>query len=193
MVQQNNYPTGIFAVAIVGTIFYAVWSDKIRSRWQPSILIGITFIIGCSILIANPKSDGGMFFAFYLLGANYAPQALWYSWMADVTAHDLQLRAITTGWMNSFDFAFVTWWPLIFFPVTDAPNYKKGYIASLVTGAILIPLILLIAYLEKRDRAAGKIGREYNGVDLDAARQGSSADSVESGEVGRVEAAPGKI
>lgn len=193
VIQQNNYPTGIFACAIVGTIAYAVWSDKIRSRWQPSLVIGATFIVGCSILIANPENDGAMFFAFYLLGANYAPQALWYSWMADVTAHDFQLRAITTGWMNSFDFAFVTWWPLIFFPVTDAPNYKKGYIASLVTGAILIPLILLIAYLEKQDRALGKIGREYNGEERDVVRRASSADTVESAEDVRAEPVSAKL
>lgn len=82
--------------------------------------------------------------------------------MADVTAHDIQLRAITTGFMNSFDFAFVTWWPLIFYPVTDAPNYEKGYIASLVTGSLVVPFIGLITYLEKRDRAAGRIGMTHD-------------------------------
>lgn len=192
VVQQNNYPTGIYACAIVGTIAYAVWSDKIQSRWQPSLVIGGTFIVGSSILIAGPDNDGAMFFAFFLLGTTYAPQALWYSWMADVTAHDVQLRAITTGWMNSFDFAFVTWWPLIFYPVTDAPNYRKGYIASLVTGAALIPLILLIAYLEKRDRAAGKIGRDCDSEDHDALRRNSSIGSVRSVEAALVDADPSK-
>ena len=160
VVQQNNYPTGIYATAIVGTVFYAVVSDKIQSRWQPSIAIGLTFVIGSAILVANPPTPG-YFFAFYLLGTTYAPQALWYSWMADVTNHDFQLRAITTGFMNSFDFAFVTWWPLIFYPVTDAPNYRKGYIASLVTGALTIPLIFLIRFFENKDRASGKIGRKF--------------------------------
>ncbi|KAJ6783206.1 hypothetical protein PWT90_01246 [Aphanocladium album] len=187
LVQQNNYPTGIFACAIVGTIAYAVWSDKIQSRWQPSLAIGATFIVACSVLVAGPNSNGAMFFAFYLLGTTYAPQALWYSWMADVTAHDVQLRAITTGWMNSFDFAFVTWWPLIFFPVTDAPDYRKGYIASLVAGAAVIPFILLIAHLERRDRAAGKIGREFDDDDYDAIRRSSSV-SAEA----HVDAAPSK-
>lgn len=163
IVQQNDYPTAVYATGILGTVFYAVLSDKLGSRWQPSLGIGLTFIVGSAILVALPVThDAGHFFAFYLLGTTYAPQAVWYSWMADVTAHDVQLRAITTGFMNSFDFAFVTWWPLIFYPVTDAPNYQKGYIASLVTGALTIPFILLIAYLEKRDRASGKIGRSYD-------------------------------
>ncbi|OOF92103.1 hypothetical protein ASPCADRAFT_517999 [Aspergillus carbonarius ITEM 5010] len=158
-IQQNNYPTGIYATAILGTVVYAAISDKLQSRWEVSIAIGLTFIIGSAILVSNPSTDAGYFFAFYFLGTTFAPQAVWYSWMADVTAHDFQLRAITTGFMNSFDFAFVTWWPLIFYPATDAPNFQKGYIASLVTGALTLPFIGLIAYLEKRDTARGIIGR----------------------------------
>ncbi|KAJ5885224.1 pantothenate transporter [Penicillium taxi] len=159
VIQQNNYPTGISAAAILGTVAYAMISDKLQSRWEVSIAIGLTFVIGSAILVSSPSTDAGYFVAFYLLGTTFAPQAVWYSWMADVTGHDFQLRAITTGFMNSFDFCFVTWWPLIFYPATAAPNFHKGYIASLVTGSLTLPFIGLIAYLEKRDRARGVIGR----------------------------------
>ncbi|KAJ6014505.1 pantothenate transporter [Penicillium herquei] len=158
-VQQNNYPTGIYATAILGTVVYAVISDKLQSRWEVSVVIGLSFIIGSAILVSSPSTDAGYFFAFYFLGTTFAPQAVWYSWMADVTNHDFQLRAITTGFMNSFDFVFVSWWPLIFYPATDAPHYRKGYIASLVTGALTLPLIGIVAYLEKRDTARGILGR----------------------------------
>lgn len=173
IVQQNNLPTITHATGIVATFAYCYISDKLRSRWQCSLAIGFTFIISSAILVSSPAADAAYFFAFYLMGTTYAPQALWYSWMADLTGHDLQLRAITTGFMNSFDFAFVTWWPLIFFPVTDAPNYRSGYLASLVTGCLTIPVILLISYLEKRGRRAGNIGRAGEGNvvgndDLDA-------------------------
>ena len=159
VIQQNNYPTGIYAAAILGTVVYAIISDRIQSRWEVSVAIGLTFVIGSSILVSSPSTNAGYFVAFYLLGTTYAPQAVWYSWMADVTSHDFQLRAITTGFMNSFDFAFVTWWPLIFYPATAAPNFHKGYVASLVTGALTLPLVGVIAYLEKRDRSRGLIGR----------------------------------
>ncbi|KAJ5281128.1 pantothenate transporter [Penicillium angulare] len=158
-IQQNSYPTGIYATAILGTVIYAVISDKVQSRWEVSIAIGLTFIIGSAILVSGPANDAVYFFAFYLMGTTFAPQAVWYSWMADVTSHDFQLRAITTGFMNSFDFAFVSWWPLIFYPATDAPHFRKGYIASLITGALTLPFIGIIAYLEKRDTARGIIGR----------------------------------
>lgn len=159
VIQQNNYPTAQYATAIVATFIYTSISDRIRSRWQCSLCIGLTFVIGSAILVAHPAADAAYFFAFYLLGTTYAPQALWYAWMADLTAHDVQLRAITTGFMNSFDFAFVSWWPLVFYPVTDAPEFTRGYIASLVTGALTIPFVALIAILEKRGRKRGTIGR----------------------------------
>lgn len=161
VIQQNNYPTGVYAVAIVATFLYTAISDRLRSRWECSLAVGFTFVIGSAILVAHPAHDAGFFFAFYLLGSTYAPQALWYSWMADLTAQDVQLRAITTGFMNSFDFAFVSWWPIVFYPVTDAPGFEKGYVASLVTGALTIPCILTIAWLEKKGRAKGEIGRIF--------------------------------
>ncbi|KXS95047.1 hypothetical protein AC579_1611 [Pseudocercospora musae] len=178
LVQQNNYPTAVHGTGIIATFFYCYVSDKLRSRWQCSLAIGFTFIISSAILVSSPKSDVAYFFAFYLMGTTYAPQALWYSWMADLTAHDLQLRAITTGFMNSFDFAFVTWWPLIFYPVTDAPNYRKGYIASLVTGCLTIPVIALIATLERRGKQEGTIGRNIGENEPSEDRnQSASADN----------------
>ncbi|RDW63200.1 uncharacterized protein DSM5745_10311 [Aspergillus mulundensis] len=184
VVQQNNYPTAIYATAIVGTLFYAALSDHLRSRWEVSIAIGLTFVIGSAILVSDPHTAGYLF-AFYLLGTTYAPQAVWYSWLADVTSHDVQLRAIATGFMNSFDFAFVTWWPLVFYPVTDAPDFRRGYIASLVTGALTLPFIGVIAWLERRDRARGVIERDVvdkgsgngngdAGVFVEDSEQGSS-------------------
>ncbi|KAL4783722.1 major facilitator superfamily domain-containing protein [Aspergillus varians] len=194
-VQQNNYPTAVYATGIVGTVIYAVISDRLRSRWEVSIAIGLTFVVGSAILVANPPT-AGYFFAFYLLGTTYAPQAVWYSWLADVTSHDVQLRAISTGFMNSFDFAFVTWWPLIFYPVTDAPHYRKGYIASLVTGALTLPFIGIIAYLEKRDTARGVIVRtpisDDSGVSDGQDEEPSKADDERNARI-NVRSAEGSV
>jgi ACS family pantothenate transporter-like MFS transporter len=55
--------------------------------------------------------------------------------------------------------------------VTDAPNYRKGYIASLVTGTIILPLVGVIAYLERKGIAEEKLGR--------TALEGSEGDGDE--------------
>jgi len=84
--------------------------------------------------------------------------------------------------MNSFDFAFVTWWPLIFYPVTDAPNYRKGYIASIVTGSMILPLVLVIAYLEKRGLRNGTLGRKFEDEGpVDAGSEEGEAENVSVG------------
>nr|POF19911.1 pantothenate transporter liz1 [Quercus suber] len=160
LAQQNTLPTFTHAAGILATFLYCSISDRLRSRWQASLCIGLTFILCSAILAAGPSAAAWYFFAFYLLGTTYAPQALWYSWMADVTSHDVQLRALTTGFMNSFDFAFVTWWPLVFFPVTDAPDFRRGYLAGLGAGLASVPVIGVIAVLERRGRAKGLLGRE---------------------------------
>ncbi|KAE8349197.1 hypothetical protein BDV28DRAFT_66706 [Aspergillus coremiiformis] len=72
-IQQNNYPTGIYATAILRTTLYSILSDKLQSRWECSIAIGLTFITGSAILVSNPSPDAAHFLAFYLLGTTYAP------------------------------------------------------------------------------------------------------------------------
>jgi ACS family pantothenate transporter-like MFS transporter len=82
--------------------------------------------------------------------------------------------------MNSFDFGFSTWWPLIFYPVTDAPNYRKGYIASIVTGALILPMVLVIAFLERRGIRDGTLGRKFD-------TEESGGDESGVGEAGLTE------
>lgn len=170
VVAENNYPTAIFAMSIVGTLGYSFISDLIKSRWQASVAIGLTFTLCCPILLSKNVADGGKFFAFYLLGTCLAPQALWFTWCSDVTSHDYYLRAVTIGWMNAIDEAFIAWWPIIFYPTTDAPYYTKGYIASLVLGTLIVPTVGVIVYLERRDKARLEAEKANRGSDEESPR-----------------------
>jgi ACS family pantothenate transporter-like MFS transporter len=152
VIEMNRYPTAIFACAILGTVGYSVLSDKLGSRWQASIAIGFTFTLSCSLLLSDSVPVPGKFFAFYALGTCLAPQALWFSWCADVTEHDIHLRAVTTGWMNAVVEGSISWWPVVFYPVTDAPLYKKGFTASLILGTLIVPTVALVVYLEAKQK-----------------------------------------
>jgi MFS transporter, ACS family, pantothenate transporter len=66
---------------------------------------------------------------------------------------------------------------LIFYPVTDAPNYRRGYIASIVTGSLILPLVGLIAWLERKGKENGKMGRV-------AVSSSSTGDDDEQPEAG---------
>lgn len=152
VIEMNRYPTAIFGCAILGTVGYSVLSDTLGSLWQASVAIGLTFPICCSLFLSDSAPITAKFFAFYALGTCLACQALWFSWCADVTEHDVYLRAVTTGWMNSVVEASIAWWPIVFYPVTDAPLYKKGFTASLVLGSLIVPTVALVVYLEQRQK-----------------------------------------
>lgn len=74
VIQQNNYPTAQYATAIVATFIYTSISDRIRSRWECSLCIGLTFVIGSAILVAHPAADAAYFFAFYLPARRMRPK-----------------------------------------------------------------------------------------------------------------------
>lgn len=73
-----------------------------------------SFILSNAILSANPIADAGHFFAFYFLGSTYAPQTLWCLWTSIITAHNVKLQVIAIIFQDSFDFAFIMWWLLIY-------------------------------------------------------------------------------
>jgi MFS transporter, ACS family, pantothenate transporter len=61
--------------------------------------------------------------------------------------------------------------------VTDAPNCRKGYIAIIVTGAFILPLVLVIAFLERRGFENGTLGTKF---DCEESREGESEDQEAS-------------
>ena len=49
------------------------------------------------------------------------------------------------------------WWPLLFYPATDAPKFHKGMIAMLCVCAATLGVTWLVWYLERREwRLYGK-------------------------------------
>lgn len=51
-------------------------------------------------------------------------------------------------WNNAVN----AWWPLLFYPATDAPRFKKGMIAMICTCAATLGVTWLVWYLEWRDQ-----------------------------------------
>jgi len=51
-------------------------------------------------------------------------------------------------WNNAVN----AWWPLLFYPATDAPRFKKGMIAMICTCAATLGVTWLVWYLERRDQ-----------------------------------------
>jgi ACS family pantothenate transporter-like MFS transporter len=55
-------------------------------------------------------------------------------------------------WNNAVN----AWWPLLFYPATDAPRFKKGMIAMICTCAATLGVTWLVWYLERREQRSAK-------------------------------------
>lgn len=75
-----------------------------------------------------------------------------YTWANEVCAGDNEQRAVVISSMNGFQYAVAAWLPILIFPQTTAPTFRRGFPTTfgLVIAAILS--VLAIQYMVVRDR-----------------------------------------
>ena len=75
--QLNNYPTGVPAVGIVSTLFWATLTDFLGGkRYLVGFWIGITGIITSAMILAPSATTASTFAAYYWAGSVYACEFL---------------------------------------------------------------------------------------------------------------------
>ncbi|KAG8218792.1 hypothetical protein J3R82DRAFT_4467, partial [Butyriboletus roseoflavus] len=55
-------------------------------------------------------------------------------------------------WNNAVN----AWWPLLFYPATDAPRFRTGMITMICTCMATLGVTWLVWYLERRERGRDK-------------------------------------
>lgn len=71
--QLNNYPTGVPAVGIVSTIFWATLTDFLGGkRYLVGYWIGVTGIVTSAMILAPTATTASTFAAYYWAGSVYA-------------------------------------------------------------------------------------------------------------------------
>ena len=74
--QLNNYPTGVPAVGIVSTLFWATLTDFYGGkRYLVGYFIFFMGIITAVMILVNGSNNTVTFTAYYLAGSVYACQA----------------------------------------------------------------------------------------------------------------------
>ncbi|KAF8450361.1 hypothetical protein L210DRAFT_3520368 [Boletus edulis BED1] len=58
----------------------------------------------------------------------------------------------TSMWNNAVN----AWWPLLFYPATDAPRFTTGMITMICTCGATLVITWLVWYLERRERERNK-------------------------------------
>lgn len=51
------------------------------------------------------------------------------------------------------------WWPLVFYPATDAPRFTKGMWAMIGTAIVTLGVTALVYFLEKREQSQRRARR----------------------------------
>ncbi|KAM3561515.1 hypothetical protein MY1884_002343 [Beauveria asiatica] len=127
--QLNDYPTGVPAVGIVSTLFWATLTDFLGGkRYLVGYWIGITGIAtSVMILVASnsPTSSSStsvVFAAYYWAGSVYACQATFFAWCNDAMRFETSVfRGVVLAGMNLGNNAVNAWWILIFYGASRAP------------------------------------------------------------------------
>lgn len=127
--QLNDYPTGVPAVGIVSTLFWATLTDFLNGkRWLVGYFIAITGIATSAMILAaskNPTSQGStamVFGAYYWAGTVYACQATFFAWCNDAMRYEENaFRGVVLAGMNLGSNAVNAWWSLIFYGASTAP------------------------------------------------------------------------
>ncbi|KAJ4387082.1 hypothetical protein N0V93_007669 [Gnomoniopsis smithogilvyi] len=95
--QLNNYPTGVPAVGVVSTLFWATLTDFLNGkRWMVGYFIAITGIVTSAMILAaskdptSPHSTAMTFGAYYWAGTVYACQATFFAWCNDAMRYEEQ-------------------------------------------------------------------------------------------------------
>ncbi|KAK0453721.1 MFS general substrate transporter, partial [Armillaria borealis] len=154
--QIDYYPSGATAFAIASTLVCATWTDYTRIRWPVLVYMSVACIVSAVCLLVWGSPTGLKFFAFYIAGASYAGQATTFAWANQICADDDQERGIVLASMNMWNNVINAWWPLVFYPATDAPRFHRGMIAMICVSVATLGVTGLVWYLERREKKAEK-------------------------------------
>ncbi|KAA1466254.1 MFS general substrate transporter [Dentipellis sp. KUC8613] len=163
--QTDYYPSGVTAVGIASTLVCATWTDYTRQRWPVLVYMAAACTVAAICILVWSSPTGLKFFAYYLAGAAYSGQATTFAWANQICADDDQERAIVLASMNMWNNVINAWWPLVLYPATDAPRFRKGMIAMIATCAATLVVTWLVWYLERREHRIRGMRRASGALD----------------------------
>lgn len=186
LITTDNYPSGMTAFAIASTLVCATWTDatKSQARWPVLVYMCICTITASIILLVWRVPVGAKFFAWYLAGASYAGQATTFAWANQICADDHAARGVVLASMNMWNNVLNAWWPLVFYPATDAPRFTKGVWAMIGTSVATLGVTWVVWFLERREK---RLRARWDGAGDNEKSDGRGSRELEEKTAGRNE------
>ncbi|OJJ06504.1 hypothetical protein ASPVEDRAFT_140933 [Aspergillus versicolor CBS 583.65] len=175
--QLNNYPTGVPAVGILSTLFWATLTDFLGGkRYIVGYFIGITGVATSALILARFDSTATVFGAYYWAGAVYACQATFFAWANDaMRSRDARQRSVVIASMNLGNNAVNAWWSIIFYSADLAPRFTRGMWAMIGCSIALALWTTAILVQTTREEKALARSQALNGLP-ECVRQSEKSD-----------------
>ncbi|KAH8422454.1 putative MFS pantothenate transporter [Aspergillus melleus] len=138
--QLNTYPTGVPAVGIISTLFWATLTDILQGkRYLVGYFIGITGTVTSALILARFNDTATVMGAYYWAGAVYACQATFFAWCNDaMRGQDARQRSVVIASMNMGNNAVNAWWSILFYGAEMAPRFTRGMWAMIGCSVALV-------------------------------------------------------
>ncbi|KAK4225262.1 pantothenate transporter liz1 [Podospora fimiseda] len=161
--QLNSYPTGVSAVGIVSTLFFATLTDIYpHTRHTVGYFIGVIGIVTSGMILAAKyemvgNQTGVVMGAYYWAGAVYACQATFFAWANDsMRGKEEVFRGVVLAGMNLGSNAVNAWWSILFYGAGMAPWFERGMWAMIGDCLVLVVWCGGLEYvLRRRERGSG--------------------------------------
>ena len=148
--EVNNIPTAINGWNIVMVLLLNVYVDT-TGRRMVAVLVNLGILLfGTACLVAWEVPLGLRIVAYMFAGLDGPLSPIYYSWANILTAGDNQVRALTLAVMNSWGGAVTALIQQFLYPVTEAPEFSKGFKASLAFVCGMAVWVVLVRVLELR-------------------------------------------
>lgn len=114
----------------------------------------------CSLILAIWLVPSGLkWFAFEMYRASVPYGPLSMSWANEICTSDAEERTIVLGLMNSLGYAFNAWVPILTYPASDSPRFRKGFVFSTVAFVAQFGITGVVWWMHRRDqRRKGRAG-----------------------------------
>jgi len=158
----TTYPLGIQAVSIVSNIGAGYVIDMMDKRIPMVALAGILQLIVSILLLIRTLPTAGVMFAFYLAGSSYIINPIIYGWASVICQRggDDASRSVIMYVMSMVQSILYTFWGIVFYPATDSPYWKKGYITMIVVVFAFFGATAAVQWLDRRSLRLSSVANE---------------------------------
>lgn len=187
--QVNNIPTAINGWNILLVLLLNIYIDATGYRMRAVALNLIILLFGTICLVIWDIPLGLKVVAYMFAGTDGPLSPIYYAWANILTAGDTQVRALVLAIMNSFGAATTTVIQQFLYPTTDAPEYGKGFKASLGFVCGMCVWVVVVRVFEMREQRKTK---EEEGTIIIGASNEEEESGRESGSPYKVNV-PSKV